>query len=86
MYAGEGIVTDHLCGARLATQLDPSKPQLAAGPARFVDDTIHGIGNLFYGSLRDGEAFYADIGRVLQHVRLQEDAAGSDAADHAREL
>src|SRR6266550_4202770 len=86
MYASEGIVTDDLCGAGLATELDPREPQLTGRPARFVDDAIHGVGNLFSRRFRDREAFDADVRRVLKHVRLHEDSARSDAADHAREL
>ena len=86
MYARERIVTDHLGRAGLAAEFDPREPQLTPGPSRFVDHTIHGVGNLFDGRFRDGEAFHLDVRRVLQHVRLHEDAAGSDAPDHAREL
>ena len=84
--ARAGIVTNHLCGAGLATELDPGEPQLTAGTPGFVDDAIHGVGNLLDGVLGDGEAFFLHIGSILEHVRLHEEAARGNAPDHARQL
>src|SRR5207247_7074071 len=72
MYASEGIVTDDLCGAGLATELDPREPQLTGRPARFVDDAIHGVGNLFSRRFRDREAFESGVRSLPTLLGLHE--------------
>src|SRR5580704_5434455 len=80
------VVADDLRGAGFAAKLDASEFEFTAGAAWFVDDTIHSVRHFFDRGVGDVKTFLADLGRVLEHVRLLKDAAGSNATNHTGEL
>ena len=80
------VVTNDLCGAGLAAQLNPGEPQLAAGAATFVDNTVHSVGYFLHGGFGNGEALFSHTGRVHSEVRLLKHATHSDSANHTGQL
>ena len=45
-----------------------------AARAAFVHDAVHRVGDFFDGGFGNREAFFADVLRIFQQVRLLEDS------------
>src|SRR6267154_2228055 len=80
-----GCITDNLRGARFSTDFNSRKPDVPRRATLFVDNAVHGIRYFLDRRFRKCNVFLTNAGRVLQQMRLLENAAHGDAANHTRQ-